>query len=290
MFRHTLSALSLLLVSLLQTAIAAEPDFALIRTYAQLAHDTYLPAAELDIQLNRQGQSLVHQAIIEASQVSYFLSTADGVQTIAVRGTANLTNAMVDLDIELQPDEQLGIILHNGFRSGALAVANDVQPWLQPDQPIHITGHSLGGAIAVILTMYLQQEGFSVEQVITFGQPKVTNVTGANRYADMPLTRVVTLKDMVPLVPPISPLQIKDLDIYWHLGEEIILLGDQQYSRTQGLKSMLRATKFATSVPGEENLTAHRMTTYLTLIDGLLTTAEEVPYQMKINLFGLSLN
>lgn len=272
-------------------AVQAAPDFAQLRIQAQLSGDTYLADSEREAQLLQQGQTLIHQATLADSQVSYFLSQGNGVQTIAIRGTANLANVMVDLDIEFQPDERLGITLHNGFRSAAEAVFNDVRPRLVAGMPVQVTGHSLGGAIAVVLAMYLKHDtAMQITQVITFGQPKVTNVTGADLYASIPLTRVVTQKDLVPLVPPLSPLQIKDLDVYWHMGEEIILLGGQQYSQTRGLKSMLRATKLSTALPDESNLQAHQITTYQALIDELLQSAEEVPYQMEINLFGLSIN
>ncbi|UXD89182.1 lipase family protein [Thalassolituus hydrocarboniclasticus] len=272
-------------------AVQAAPDFAELRVQAQLSGDTYLTDSEREAQLLQQGQTLIHQATLADSQVSYFLSQGNGVQTIAIRGTANLANVMVDLDIEFQPDERLGITLHNGFRSAAEAVFNDVRPRLVAGMPVQITGHSLGGAIAVVLAMYLKHDtAMQITQVITFGQPKVTNVTGADIYSSIPLTRVVTQKDLVPLVPPLSPLQIKDLDVYWHMGEEIILLGGQQYSQTRGLKSMLRATKLSTALPDESNLQAHQITTYQALIGELLQSAEEVPYQMEINLFGLSIN
>lgn len=271
--------------------VQAAPDFSQLRIQAQLSGDTYLTDSEREAQLLQQGQTLIHQATLADSQVSYFLSQGNGVQTIAIRGTANLANVIVDLDIEFQPDERLGITLHNGFRSAAEAVFNDVRPYLVAGMPVQITGHSLGGAIAVVLAMYLKHDSaMQVSQVITFGQPKVTNITGAEIYASIPLTRVVTQKDLVPLVPPLSPLQIKDLDVYWHMGEEIILLGGQQYSQTRGLKSMLRATKLSTALPDESNLQAHQITTYQTLINELLQSAQEVPYQMEINLFGLSVN
>lgn len=268
----------------------ASPNFATIKTQAKLSDDTYLEEGTLKQRLQEQGQKLVHQSLIPLSQVSYFLSRANGVQTIAIRGTANLENAMLDLDLELRPDAILDVKLHQGFGSGAKAVYEDIKPFLAKDRPIHLTGHSLGGAIAVILAMYLQKDGYSVEQVITFGQPKVTNVTGANKFDDLPLTRVVTLNDIVPLVPPISPMQIRDLDIFWHMGEEIILMNKGEFAQTNGVKAMLRATKFTTSIPSEKNLIAHQMTTYIKLIDQLQTSAEKIPYKTDISLFGFSLD
>jgi triacylglycerol lipase len=277
-----------LLLVLFTSLAHASPDFSIIKSQAQLSNDTYLEANQLQSRLKTQNQTLVHQSIIPESQVSYFLSRANGIQTIAIRGTANLENVMLDLDLELKPDTALDIKLHQGFGSAAKAVYTDVKPYLNEKLPIHITGHSLGGAIAVILGLYLQQEDYAVTQIITFGQPKVTNVTGAKKYDLLPLIRVVTLNDIVPLVPPISPMQIRDLDIFWHIGEEVILMGDNKFSQTNGVKAMLRATKFTTSVPNEKNLIAHKMDTYLSLIDGLTQTATNVPYKTGISIFGFS--
>jgi hypothetical protein len=265
-------------------------DFAQIKHYAQLANDAYLPPNALKPALEKQGESLSHQAIIPSSLVNYFLTLSGDHQIIAIRGTDNVENAMVDIDLELQADEQLSIRLHQGFAGAANAVFEDVTSHLAKDKPIDITGHSLGGAIAVILAMYLDNAGYSVAHVVTFGQPKVTNVTGANQFEDLPLTRVVTADDIVPLVPPMSPLQIKDMDIYWHMGEEIILMGNNTYAQTRGLKSMLRATKVFSVVPSQKNLVAHQMETYLGQIDALKESAELIPYKTELSLFGFSLD
>lgn len=268
----------------------SEQDFLSIQRQATLANIAYLDANDIKTSLLSEDQTLIHQATLPDSQVSYFLSRSNGVQTIAVRGTANLENALVDVDLALQFTPALNIILHQGFAAATQAIYQDVKPYLIEDMPIATTGHSLGGAVAVILAMHLAHDHYPLQQVMTFGQPKVTNVAGAKAFAALPLIRVVTPHDIVPLVPPLSPLQIKDLDIYWHIGEEVILLGDHEYSQTNGVKSMLRATKFTSSIPDEKNLIAHKMTTYLTLIEQLLEspTSVEVPYKMEINFFGIS--
>ncbi len=287
MLKNKILLLSLLLVIPFQLAIAA-PDFTAIEGQARLSDDTYLEPSTLEQRLKEQGQTLIHQSVIPSSQVSYFLSRANNIQTIAIRGTANLENAMLDLNLQLHPDTVLDIKLHQGFASGAKAIYQDIKPFLVKDQSIELTGHSLGGAIAVILSMYLQNDGYPIEQIITFGQPKVTNVTGADKFGNLPLTRVVTEDDIVPLVPPISPMQIKDLDIFWHMGEEIILMKKGEFAKTSGVKAMLRATKFTTSIPSEKNLQAHKMKTYLDLIEALQSSAKETTYKTEISIFGFS--
>ena len=233
---------------------------------------------------------LVHQATLEESGVSYFLARNSARQVLSFRGTSNLENVLVDLKVSLMLDSKLGIQLHRGFAETSSSVLKYLTPSLDKSIPIVITGHSLGGAVAVIVALYLQQEGYDVQQVVTFGQPKVTNVGGAASFNDLPLLRVVTVKDIIPLVPPISPLQLQDMDIYWHVGEEIILLPGQEYSSIRGIKSMLRATTFTSSLPDESNIKAHQMATYLDLINQKIPRSKEVPFKSGVNIFGFSLD
>lgn len=277
---------SFLLLLLCDQAFAL-PSFEQIEESAQLSNLAYA-SEEIKEPLSAIGHTLVHQAVLPGVEVSYFLTLKDDVQFLTVRGTANLQNAMVDLDINLKQDDALGIIAHQGFVNSAEGIIKDVAPFLDKAKSVRTTGHSLGGAAAVMLAMYLDKQGYDLGQLITFGQPKVTNVGGADAFAHLPLLRVVTPKDIVPLVPPLSPLQIKNLDIYWHMGEEMILLEGQDYSLTEGIKSMMRATKFTSALPGEENLQAHKMQTYLSLIDSKLEQANEVPYKTGISVFGVS--
>jgi len=312
MFKKVILFTTLIVFNPIQFTLAAQ-DFTNIQSLAILADAAYLEKGVLQTeaqanqtvtgqtsspQINNElslenalqdvRQKLIYHTTIPESQVSYFLSQYNGVQTIAIRGTANLENALLDLNVSLQTDNDLNIMLHQGFASAAKAVYEDVKPYLDKQQPIQTTGHSLGGAIAVILAMYLEKDNYPLSQVITFGQPKVTNVTGAKQFSDLSLIRVVTLNDIVPLVPPISPLQIKDLDIYWHMGEEVILMENNEYAQTNGVKSMLRATKFVSAIPSEKNLFAHKMTTYLALIKEQVKSPNEVPYKTNISLFGIS--
>ena len=289
MLKYFIILTSLLFTSSIQVVFATQ-NFSSIKTQATLANATYLDVDELKAAMQAENIKLVRHTTLPESQVSYFLTQYKGVQTIAIRGTANLQNAMVDIDLALQADASLGIILHQGFASAARAVYLDVKPYLADDIPIQTTGHSLGGAVAVILSMYLTQNDYNLSQIITFGQPKVTNVAGAEKFSYLPLTRIVTAKDIVPLVPPLSPMQIKELDIYWHMGEEVILLDNSEYSQTNGIKSMLRATKFTSSVPNEENLSAHQMSNYVRLVDELINDSVEIPYKTEISFWGISIN
>lgn len=275
---------------MVSSPLLAAPNFSAINESAILANAAYADKRALLKQLDANNHTLIRYKILAGSEVSYFLSSKNNRQFIAIRGTANLENVMVDLDVNLKLDEKLNIQLHQGFSATATAVYDDIKTHIVKGQPVQTTGHSLGGAVAVIVAMYLQRDGYDLQPFITFGQPKVTNLTGANDFENLPLIRVVTPEDIVPIVPPLSPLQLKSLYIYWHIGQEIILMNGNQYAITSGLKSMFRATKFTSALPSERNLHAHKMATYLKHIKHKLESSEEVPYQTNYSVFGLSLD
>lgn len=74
--------------------------------------------------------------------------------------------------------------------------------------------------------MYLQEQGVKVGGIYTFGQPKFTNRQGAEKFAELPLTRVVDQNDIVPMLPD-QPDGSGDL--FAHTGSEIILLDGPYY-------------------------------------------------------------
>jgi len=141
--------------------------------------------------------------------------------------------------------------------------------------------------VAVVIGMYLDSRGYKVDQIDTFGQPKVTNIPGSMKFSHLNILRFVTPDDLIPLVPPLDPMDLDNIDIYWHLGQEVILLPGQDYSRIGVLNSMMRATKIVTSKLGEKNLNQHRMTTYLQAIESKLQAAEEVPFKGDITVQDL---
>ena len=278
------------LLACISLSVVASPDFKAIEQNAKLSNIAYQAQPQIADSLNEMGYALLRYTELTETQVSYFLTKKNGRQLLVVRGTSNFENVLLDLDIQFKPDDLTGIQLHQGFSAAAKAVYLDAKPLLSKSQPIYTTGHSLGGAVALILAMYLEKEGYNLQGSTTFGQPKVTNVTGTGHFEHLSITRVVTPLDMVPLVPALSPLQLQNLDIYWHIGEEIILMSGQDYALTQGLKSMLRASKFVGKVPDEKNFQAHKMSHYLELIQQKQKGAQQVPYKTGINVFGFSLD
>ena len=275
---------------LLPSSLSAEKlDFKYIKKYGIFSKIAYGGKPSIIKSLQGSNYQLSRYSELTDMRVGYYLIT-DHVaknQIIVARGTDNIENVVVDLKLQLKNDSDLSILLHSGFTTAAKAIYKDVKNSLKKEYTIQTTGHSLGGAIAVILSMYLDKDGYKMGRIVTFGQPKVTNVSGAEKYQHLKIIRVVTSQDIVPIVPPFDAVDIKNIDIFWHIGIELILLDGNKYSITKGLKSMLRATSFLKKVPDKENLKYHKMDMYLDLIEKKQKSSEKIPYKNDFSFLDL---
>lgn len=103
-------------------------------------------------------------------------------------------------DIRIMPwrDCRTGYWGHAGFIRGARALTEHLNLRLDKDRPIVIAGHSLGGAIACALGVFLEEEGYDVLETVCFGAPKVF----LRRYtATQSITLYQNGKDAVTKVP-----------------------------------------------------------------------------------------
>jgi len=264
-------------------------NFSEINKYAIFSSTAYQKSPAIGQNGSLKNYKISHYNNIPGFEISYFLATNDVTksQVIAVRGTSNIENALVDIALELTTDKRTGIRLHNGFSQTAQAIYSEIKSQIKTDYVIDTTGHSLGGAVALILAMYLDTDNFNVGKVVTFGQPKVTNIAGANKFQHLNIIRVVTAKDLVPLVPPFDPVDLKNIDIYWHPGKEVILLADNTYAIIEGIESMMRAIKFTQEPLSENNLQNHQMNQYLKMVAKKIPSARLVPFNNSFNLFNL---
>jgi triacylglycerol lipase len=264
-------------------------NFAVLQQQAIFANAAYQPKDQARALVESSNYTLTLYRTIPDIQIAFFLATNEltKTQVISIRGTSSIENAMVDIYLQLVDDQKTGLRLHHGFSLAAKKVYAELKPLLKPGYKINTTGHSLGGAVALILAMYLDADQFDIDQVITFGQPKVTNIPGAGKIQHINVIRVVTPFDLVPLVPLFDPLDINNLDVYWHAGIEVILLADNQYAILEGLDSMLRASSFTQKPLSEENLKNHQMTFYLEMLKTKTKSSQLIQYQNNFNLFNL---
>jgi triacylglycerol lipase len=161
------------------TVAPANIDFTDIYAYAERSNAAY--EDKLAIKLKYPLTIRINSP--DGTEVRYFLERDDKTHTqfITVRGTHNNKNLAEDLDITVREDRKVDIPVHAGFDAAARAVFNDLKSHLKPGYKTYVTGHSLGGAVAAILAIYLIEDGVQVERVVTVGQPRFTTTDGEVR-------------------------------------------------------------------------------------------------------------
>ncbi len=135
----------------------------------------------------------------QKDEVAFDIKQDNGVTIIIIRGTANQSNLQSDIDVRLVRDDELGIYLHKGFRDASVSVMSNIEIGITINHTVYVTGHSLGGAIAQIIGMWLHKRGHNV-QVFSYGSPKVSNQIMSSGQPTH--WRVVRRSDPVPFTPP----------------------------------------------------------------------------------------
>ena len=133
----------------------------------------------------------------EKDNVAFEVKQDGGISIIVIRGTANAENVQSDIDVRLVTDDDLGIRLHKGFRDASISVMSGIDE-SSLEKTVHVTGHSLGGAIAQIIGMWLHKRSHNV-QVFSYGSPKVSNEVMSGGQPTH--WRVVRLSDPIPFTP-----------------------------------------------------------------------------------------
>lgn len=92
--------------------------------------------------------------------------------------------------------------VHAGFARALHRIWRELRERLErADGPLVCTGHSLGGALALLAASRVP-----AASVWTFGAPRVGDRAFARALHDIPVQRVVNGRDLVPQLPPPSPL------------------------------------------------------------------------------------
>jgi len=204
-------------------------DFALTLQYAQRAALVYEQDPTIQSRSGTGVRVSISGPLSSGIKAYVELDDTKRVQWVVIRGTSNLVNIRSDVDYNKVVDSRLRIPLHKGFADAALQAYQFAKPLLKTDYETRVTGHSYGGAAAVIILMLLKEDGYKLGQAMTFGQPKVTNRDGVRKYGTLPLLRFVNVKDPVPLLPPFEVFAVLDEGPFQHLGPEVVLEDGPKY-------------------------------------------------------------
>jgi V8-like Glu-specific endopeptidase/surfactin synthase thioesterase subunit len=163
----------------------------------------YSPAAEVERQARAWG---FHDcSFVEAGAAQGFLASTATLVLVAFRGTESTADWLSNLKVQPRTVPGLGKV-HAGFWGQFTALQPQLEKLLQPRRslPILVTGHSLGGAIAVLAAATWAADR-QVRALYTFGQPAVAQDSAATAIGSALAGcyhRLVNDADIVPRVPP----------------------------------------------------------------------------------------
>ena len=184
--------------------------------------------------------------LISVDNTQVYVGHNDANVVVAFRGSEGpnsldglkdwlLTNA---LNLLIVPEGKLGADFaaagvgarfHQGFVSAITGVWEplfaEVEALLKAkDRPLWVTGHSLGGALALLASWLFVRKTVNVHQTYTFGAPMVGNKDVAqaiNRELPGKIFRYANAPDPVPLLPMMSMIA----NDYLHC-DKLVVLGD----------------------------------------------------------------
>ena len=143
----------------------------------------------------------------ESSDTQVFISHHDELILVSVRGTSEiLADAWLDADANQVPFEQGDGKVHNGFYRAAKVAYTFVVDYMGKfynGQKLVICGHSLGGAVALLLAEMLRRNKRYQPEIVlyTYGAPRAADSTFIEAAQPLHHHRVVFHNDPVPSVP-----------------------------------------------------------------------------------------
>ncbi len=205
-----------------------------------------------------------------------YISANEHIIIVAFRGTepTHLRDLLTDAKMH-KVQGPLGEV-HRGFLGAFQLVKDDLLSAIQRlrdknrPQSLWCTGHSLGGALAVVAAAQLSVDGHKVDGLYTFGQPRVGDEIFANectRRIAGPHFRFVNNNDTVTRVPPRTFAyahagEVRYIDIDGQIQTDISFW-DRFLERIKGrVEDFLR--------PGTDGLKDHSMRHYVKHLENAL--------------------
>ena len=182
----------------------------------------------LDDILKQSGFSLVDTFCDSATDAQAFLCTrpSQKIAVLAFRGTEpNLKDIKADIKGRLIEVPHYGegekVQIHSGYFGQFEALRDDIVKSLSKDElegfQLFITGHSLGGALAIVAVKFLADD--ITGACYTFGSPPV-GTKAFDRDIKTPIYRIVNHVDIVPRLP--NPIMVQGVRLL-AIALEIVL-------------------------------------------------------------------
>ena len=182
--------------------------------------------------------------LISVGNTQVYVAQNDKVLVVAFRGSqapntldglkdwllTNANNYLILPEGQIGTDfaaAGVGARFHRGFMEALHEIwepllATVAEAMESNDRPLWVTGHSLGGALALLAAWRLQRNFITVHEVVTFGAPMIGNEAAARAFEQEfagKIFRYVNFEDPVPLLPSISLVA----NTYAHCQSEVSL-------------------------------------------------------------------
>ncbi len=237
--------------------------------------------------------------LVSVGNTQAYIATNDAHIVVAFRGTeaptsieglkdwllTDAVNLLILPEGELGTDfvaAGVGAKFHQGFMRALADIWDQVAEAVDAerkknDRPVWVTGHSLGGSLALLAGWRFKRKFMPVHQIYTFGAPMIGNAVAAqafDRELGGRIFRYINGSDPIPKLPTVSLIANQ----YGHCQQEMLLgaagavgaaAGFFQGMASKAVDGVLAGTLIDDVWKGLQELVgAHAMENYRSLIGG----------------------
>jgi hypothetical protein len=152
--------------------------------------------------LSEAGFELIKSFNCNGTQAFLAKRESDRMVVLVFRGTQteDPQDIVTDLRANFYQDEK-GVKIHDGFYKAFQCIESEIKNTAKSleEYSLYVTGHSLGGALALIATRAINSDNLAA--CYTYGSPKVGNEEFGDEIKP-PIYRIVNAYDIVPFNPP----------------------------------------------------------------------------------------
>lgn len=204
-----------------------EADY--LRTCLYFSQLAYFSQSHISKKLKQTGANQVSIYTKDGTQA--YIAEYDDVIFVAFKGREADRWQEIKTDLHFWESEFHDCPVHTGFMNSLNHVKQHLMidlAYFGPEKRIVYTGHSLGGALALLLALEKEPT-----DICTFGNPRVFKTKDIGLSEQVNIVRVRTENDFVPYLPP-AWLG------YTHIGQEVVLEGRGPSWNSHRLRSYLR--------------------------------------------------